>query len=115
MRRNGLSHIFSAWIVSEAVGCQKTDARMFRAAMEGLGLTDADRGRILMVGNNLERDVAGANRFGIRSALLDWSPRYRHEPANGDEVPDYRIHFPGELPGLAERLNDQLHRESAMV
>ncbi len=113
MRQNGLSHLFDAWVVSETVGREKPDPLMFRRAMEALGLTDADKGRILMVGNNLERDIAGANRFGIRSALLDWSPRYRHEAEGGDEVPDYRIHAPEALLELAERLNARLEAERA--
>ena len=112
MRQNGLSHIFSAKAISEAVGREKPDPAMFREAMEALGLTDADKGRILMVGNNLERDIAGANRFGIRSVLLDWSPRYRHVPENEMEIPDYRIHTPEELLELVERLNDKAGAKS---
>ena len=108
MAQNGLSHVFSAWIVSEALDSQKPAEKMFRAAMDALGLTDADKGRVLMVGNNLERDIVGANRFGIRSALLDWSPRYRHAPRSAEETPDHVIHAPGELLALAERLNAEL-------
>ena len=108
MAQNGLSHAFSAWIVSETLHSQKPAPEMFRAAMDALGLSDADKRRVIMVGNNLERDIAGANRFGIRSVLLDWSPRYRHTPRCADEVPDHVIHTPGELIALAERLNGEL-------
>ena len=108
MGQNGLSHVFSAWIVSETLNSQKPAPRMFRAAMDALGLTDGDRRRVIMVGNNLERDIAGANRFGIRSVLLDWTPRYRHAPQSPDETPDYIIHTPAELIALAERLNGEL-------
>lgn len=79
MTQHGLDHIFAAKAISEAVGAEKPDPRMFRTAMEQLGLTDADRSRILMVGNRVMKDVAGANAFGIRSVLLRWSPRYRDE------------------------------------
>lgn len=40
-----------------------------------------------MVGNNLERDIVGANRFGITSVFIKWSPRYPMEPKNEEEVP----------------------------
>lgn len=70
MHENGLSHIFSAWIISEIIGVDKPDERMFSAAMERMGLTEADKPRIIMVGNNLSRDVLGANRFGITSVHL---------------------------------------------
>ena len=108
MAQNGLSHVFDAWIISETLNSQKPAPEMFRAAMDALGLTDADKGRVIMVGNNLERDIAGANRFGLRSVLLDWSPRYRHEPRCADELPNHVIHAPWELVALAERLNAEL-------
>ena len=78
-RENGLKHCFDAWVVSETVGQQKPAQIMFQTAMDQLGLTDADKPRIVMIGNNLKKDVAGANRFGITSIWLDWSPRYFHE------------------------------------
>ena len=43
------------------------------------------------------RDIAGANRFHIRSVLLAWSPRYQYEPSGPEEIPDYRIDFPEQL------------------
>ena len=104
MAQNGLAHIFAAKAISEEVGAEKPSPLMFRAAMERLGLTEADKGRIVMVGNNLAKDIVGANRFGICSVLLAWSPRYRHVPENAEETPDYTIFSPEELPALLERL-----------
>ena len=71
MTQHGLSHIFAAEIISEAVGEDKPSAKMFEAAMRALDLTDADKSRVIMVGNNVKRDILGANRFGIRSVLID--------------------------------------------
>lgn len=102
MTQHGLDHIFAAKAISEAVGAEKPDPRMFRTAMEQLGLTDADRSRILMVGNRVMKDVAGANAFGIRSVLLRWSPRYRDEW--GMARPDYIIDTPEELPELLRQV-----------
>ena len=108
MTENGLDDIFSARIISEAVGAEKPDGRMFRAAMDALGLTDADRGRIVMVGNNVKRDIPGANRAGLRSVLLTWSNRRPFDEDGPDEHPDYKIAKPEELIPLLERLEEEL-------
>ena len=59
MTQNGLDHIFAGKAISEAVGAEKPDARIFEAAMAALGLSDEDKGRIIMVGNNVKRDIRG--------------------------------------------------------
>jgi putative hydrolase of the HAD superfamily len=109
-RQHGLEDCFAARIISETIGKSKPDPAMFHAAMDALGLSDADKGRIIMVGNNLRRDIPGANRFGIVSVWIDWSPRYFREPRDRDEIPDYTIRKPGELPPLMERLEEILVR-----
>jgi putative hydrolase of the HAD superfamily len=103
-RELGLEHVFEAWVISEELGVEKPDQRMFRTAMERMGLREMDTGRIVMVGNNLKRDILGANRLGIRSILLRFSPRYDMRPAMPEERPDYVMEMPGELPALIERL-----------
>lgn len=108
MGENGLDHIFAAWITSDVVGAEKPDRRMFEAAMERLGLTEEDRSRIIMVGNNLSRDILGANRFGITSVHLYWSPRYPVRASRPEEEPKYRIKRPSELLPLVEKLEKQL-------
>lgn len=105
MTQNGLEHIFAAKSISEENGVEKPDWVMFQKALEGLGLTENDKGRIIMVGNNLKRDVLGARRFGIRSVLLSWSPRYDMVPSCEEETPDYVISRPEELSELVNRLD----------
>ena len=61
-----------------------------------------------MIGNNLKKDIAGANRFGITSIWLDWSPRYYRTIEEEDWRPDYTVHHPSELPALLEELNRKL-------
>ena len=107
MKQHGLTHIFSAWSVSELVGCEKPCAAMFQTAMDRAGLKGDDKQRIIMVGNNIHKDIAGANRFGIRSVLMAWSPRYQYEPSNPEEVPDFRLDCPEQLYELAEKLEEQ--------
>jgi putative hydrolase of the HAD superfamily len=105
-----LRDCFDAWVISETVGVQKPAPEMFRAAMEQLLLSDSDKYRIVMAGNNLRRDILGANRFGIVSIWLDWSPRYPHESNGEDEIPDYVIHTPQELPPLLRELEGALNK-----
>ena len=110
-RRSGLDDCFDAWVVSEVVGQQKPAAIMFETAYEKLGLTEADKSRIVMIGNNLNKDVAGANRQGLISVWLDWSPRYFHTVEEPDWQPDYTVHTPEELLALIHRLEAELEAQ----
>ena len=76
--------------------------------LKQLGLEEKDKKRIVMIGNNLKKDIAGANRFGITSIWLDWSPRYYRTIEEEDWRPDYTVHHPSELPALLEELNRKL-------
>lgn len=107
MTQHGLDHIFAARAISEAVGAEKPDPRMFQTAMDQLGLTERDKPRILMIGNRISRDVAGANAFGLRSALLRWSPRYRDEWKDSDQA-DYVLDSMEELPALLRRIEAEI-------
>ena len=107
MKENGLDHIFSSWIISEEVGEDKPSPQMFSAAMEAMNLTEEDKDHVLMIGNNVKRDIRGANRFGLISVLLDWSKRRPFDEELPEDHPDYRIHTPEELFSLAERLENQ--------
>ncbi len=106
-RENGLGKCFEQWIVSEVVGEQKPARSMFDTAMDKMGLTEADKPFIVMIGNNLKKDIAGANRYGITSIWLDWSPRYFHEEEQPDWHPDYTVKTPAELKELIVKLEQQ--------
>lgn len=108
-RKNGLDYCFDAWIVSEVVGKQKPESIMFETAYEKLHLTEADKNRIVMIGNNLKKDIAGANRQGLTSIWLDWSPRYFHAVEEPDWQPDYTVKTPGELIPLLHELESKLN------
>lgn len=107
-RENGLGYCFDRWIVSEVVGKQKPEPIMFQTALDKMGLTEADKKRIVMIGNNLKKDVAGANRMGLTSVWLDWSPRYFHTIEQPDWQPDYTVHTPQEVYALIHRLEAEL-------
>lgn len=110
-RKNGLGYCFDEWIVSEVVGRQKPDPVMFEAAYEKLGLTEEDKSRVVMIGNNLKKDIAGANRQGLTSIWMDWSERYFHTVEEPDWQPDYTVRTPAELLALLHELDAKLEDE----
>jgi putative hydrolase of the HAD superfamily len=75
---------FDAIVISVEVGVAKPDPRIFRAALDALEVTSADA---VMVGDSLERDVAGARRAAVRSVWLDRAGM----AISGPVVPDARI------------------------
>lgn len=109
-RQHGLEGCFEARAISGDLGVCKPHARMFISAMEQMGFTDADKDRIVMVGNNLERDIAGANRLGLTSILMSWTTRYRLQPRVPEETPDFVVARPDELPALLAELDRQMKK-----
>lgn len=106
--QNGIYNFFTTLIYSEPIRAEKPSPRMYKAAVGALDLSEEDYGRIVMVGNNLERDIKGANNLGITSIFLSWSPRYTNKPADKSEIPNFTISEPLELIDLVERLNTEL-------
>ena len=97
LTQHGIYDCFDAFAISGAVGVSKPDERMFRAALEGLGVVDADYSSAIMVGNNLERDIAGANALGLTTVFLTWSNKRRKTPETPLEEPTYTIQNPLDL------------------
>lgn len=102
--QHGVYDLFDAYAISEEVGVEKPDARMFEDALQALGIGPEDYGQVIMVGNNLARDVCGANRLGLISVWLDWAPRRSKTPANEEQIPRYTIKEPLELLDVINRL-----------
>jgi FMN phosphatase YigB (HAD superfamily) len=105
LRQHGLDHLFDYLAISEVVGAEKPNSRIFRRALEALGIPEGDYGRVAMVGNNLERDVVGANRLGLISILFHWNDRRRSQPLAAEEEPRYRVTSAQELVSLIDTLN----------
>jgi len=108
MEQHGMDHIFAAWIISDKIGEDKPSPKMFSAAMKALNLTEEDKKRVIMIGNNIKRDIRGANRFGIRSVLIDWSARRPYDEELPEDHFTYRIHRPEEFLPLVRRLEAEL-------
>ena len=105
---------FEVRAISETVGVCKPAGEMFKTAMEKMNLEEADKKYIIMIGNNLERDIVGANRMGITSVLAGYSPRYRMKPENEEETPDYVVCDPSEIPALIEMLDKQMENKKQL-
>jgi HAD superfamily hydrolase (TIGR01549 family) len=97
---------FDAFAISEEVGVEKPAPRMFIHALDQLGISRVDYRRVIMVGNNLARDVKGANDLGLISVWLDWAPRRSKTPADASEVPQYTVKTVETLLPLILKLDD---------
>jgi len=106
--KHDLWDAFEAHVISEDVGAQKPDARMFDTALSVAGLGRSDAWRTVMVGNNLSRDIKGANALGITSIFMAWSTLRTHQPTEACEVPDFKLSTPVELPALLDQLEPLL-------
>jgi FMN phosphatase YigB (HAD superfamily) len=92
---------FATVVSSEAAGAEKPAAAPFERALAKLAVPATEA---VMVGNRLDRDVAGAQALGLRTVWLRWSPRYPTRRAAGDPVPDATIASLRELPAAVARL-----------
>lgn len=63
----GIGSLFSVLVDSAEVGCEKPDPRIFRAALDALGV---GAGAATFVGDSLPRDMAGARAVGMRHIWL---------------------------------------------
>lgn len=63
----GIRSLFSVLVDSAEVGCSKPDPRIFRAALEALGVEPA---AATFVGDSLQRDMVGARGVGMRHIWL---------------------------------------------
>jgi FMN phosphatase YigB (HAD superfamily) len=97
LTQHGLLDNFDAFAISDEVGVEKPDQRMFTCALQQLGISPQHYGRTIMVGNYLARDIRGANTLG-------WSPRREKTPADASEIPRFTIKTPTQLLDVIDRL-----------
>jgi putative hydrolase of the HAD superfamily len=67
LRMSGLEPFFEVVVISAQLGFRKPDRRMFRAALERMGLAPDE---VIHVGDTWERDVQGALDTGIEAVWL---------------------------------------------
>lgn len=100
LRQHHLFELFEAFAISDELGCEKPDRRIFVHALDALGIAASAWGRVAMVGNNLERDIRGANDLGLLSIWLAWNERYLVTPASSRDHPRYQVSDATELGAL---------------
>ncbi|GAB3684339.1 HAD family hydrolase [Saccharopolyspora tripterygii] len=102
LRRDGVAEHIDVWAISETVGAEKPDPRIFQHALDEAGVPPS---RAVHVGNRLDTDVRGAQRIGLRTV---WVLRGEAPPAPTPEQlaePDIAVHSLAELPGALEKLS----------
>lgn len=101
MRRDGLGRFFDVWAVSEDVGFDKPDPRLFAHAVEEAGVEPS---RAAMVGDRLDYDVRPSRAAGMRAiwALRGEAPD--HPSAEQLAECDAAIRTLDELPGVLDAM-----------
>jgi hypothetical protein len=87
------------------VGVEKPHEGIFLHTLQEMQIPAEDYPRVMMVGNNLERDIAGANRLGFRSTYFHANNRRRAIPVNRSEAPRYTVTTAKELLNLVTELS----------
>jgi putative hydrolase of the HAD superfamily len=72
----GLAEFFNFILPSAEVGVEKPDGRIFRLALQRLGLRPQE---VVHIGDKYEADVVGARAVGITPILLDRKGKARHQ------------------------------------
>ena len=87
------SRFFSGVFISQTMGSQKPSRAYFDKVFDALGLTEADRQRVLLIGDNPVSDIKGGQDYGLDTV---WFCR-GDEPLPEDVNPTYIIHRLTEL------------------
>jgi HAD superfamily hydrolase (TIGR01549 family) len=101
---HGLFDLFDVFAISDHLGVEKPDKRIFQHALDGLGMDEDDRSDVVMVGNNLARDIRGANALGLITIWLVWNQRYPCVAADPAETPTYQVSTAHDLERLLDAL-----------
>lgn len=91
---------FDEIVVSGAFGRGKPDPAIFEHALKRM---DISRHEAVMVGDNLNTDILGANQAGITSVWVN-----RHAAAADRIRPDHEIQSLTQLPALLEEISGNL-------
>ncbi len=91
---SNLASFFETIIISGDHGFGKPDRRIFQLALERLGVAAHEA---VMIGDSLNRDIAGARDAGIRTI---WINRYNRTLTDSHPVPDIELTDLRDLPSL---------------
>jgi len=102
LHQHGLFDLFDAFAISEELATSKPDPRMFHHALGALRIPEPEWPNVAMVGNNLARDIRGANALGLISVHIVWNERYPTAPADDAERPRHVVRSAAELDRLIQ-------------
>ena len=105
LKRHNLLNLFEHLSISENVGVDKPAPEIFLDALKAMGFSEQEHPYILMVGNNLERDIVGANNLGLRSVFFHANDNRRTIPQTRAEIPRHTVTTAQELTKLIEMLS----------
>ena len=102
LKQTGLDMAVDVAICSQQAQSCKPDAKIFRDA---LTLAGASAATTMFVGDSIEYDIVGANRIGMRSALVPAGEMSRSDPTNHDPMtaPDHHLTTVRDIPELLQR------------
>jgi putative hydrolase of the HAD superfamily len=103
LARHRLADYFGAVAIEGEVGVGKPEAAIFQRALGELGIAPGDA---VMIGDNLEWDVGGAERVGIAGIWLDRGGG--NAPASGPVSPRHAVRSLDEVIALVARLDGQV-------
>jgi len=77
LKNSGMDRYFTTVITSEAAGYKKPDPEIFEYALRQTG---ALAGESLMIGDDLDVDIAGARQLGIDQVYVNHERKQHHDP-----------------------------------
>jgi putative hydrolase of the HAD superfamily len=81
----GLENYFESIVISSRYGFRKPDPRLFQKTLDNMQLTSSE---VIWVGNDMFRDIYGAQALGIKNIYIDSNQGAK---SYKDVTPDYRI------------------------
>ncbi|WP_457620959.1 TIGR02253 family HAD-type hydrolase [Methanopyrus sp.] len=101
--RLGIHHFFHEVVISEEIGVEKPNPKIFIEAARRLGVKPEEA---VYVGDRLDKDIRGANRAGMVTVRIRRGKYRKLEPESDDDVPDFEIDRPRELLGVIKELTE---------
>lgn len=96
IRAVGLENYFESIVISSHYGFRKPDSRLFQKALDNMKLEPTE---VIWVGNDMFRDIYGAQALGIKNIFIDSNQGAK---SYKDVSPDYRVQqFEDVLKGVA--------------
>ncbi|MEM2918624.1 MAG: TIGR02253 family HAD-type hydrolase [Candidatus Altiarchaeota archaeon] len=99
--RLGLQHFFDLVLISEEIGIEKSDEKIFKFALEKIKCEPSEA---IMVGDRLDKDILGANKIGMLTIKILRGRYSEQQPKIKDEKPLYEISNLREIFSILEKI-----------